>query len=353
MTSPPAAHGCRRRPERSAVAGRAAIAAGVGLGLGALLVLALPVSAAAHPLGDAATPTDLGSILGLWSLEPLPAIGMVVSTALYAWLAWLVGRAHPSHPWPRRRTARWLAAMATIALALFSPIDALSDDLGSVHMVQHMLLLMVAPPLMAASAPATLLLRASTRAERERWILPVLHSRALAVLTFPVVGWVAFAGVLWATHYSPVYDLALRDPTVHVLEHLAYLVAASLFWWPVASPDPLRWRMPAPARLLYVLLQMPQMSFLSVSILSAPRLLYEAYQGRTSVYGLDALADQANSAAIMWVVGDMMFIGAMLFIVAGWMREQEAEERRVDARLDRLGRPGRPPRAAVADRAEE
>lgn len=311
-------------------------------------LLALPSAVGAHELGVTPTATDLGSILQQWSFEPGPSVGILLSTALYLWLVRRVDRAHPAHPWPRRRLALFLLGMASLVLAVLSPIDALSDDLGTVHMVQHMLLLMAVPPLLAGSAPATLLLRASTRRVRERWVLPALHSRVLAILTFPVVGWIAFAGVLWATHYGPIYDLALRDPTVHIGEHLAYLVAASLFWWPVFSPDPLRWRMPAPARLLYVLLQMPQMSFLSVTILGAPRLLYEAYQGRTAAFGLDAMADQANSAAIMWIVGDMMFVLAMLFVVGQWMREQEVEERRVDARLDRLDRLDHQRRLAAA-----
>jgi len=246
-----------------------------------------------------------------------------------------VDRAHRGHPWPRYRTALFLAGLAAIGIALLSPIDTLSDDLATVHMVQHMLLMLVAPPLLAASGIVTLALRASSRRTRERWLLPFLHSRLVTAISFPLVGWLAFAGVLWGTHYTAIYNLALLDPTVHVLEHLAYLVAASLFWWPVFSPDPTRWRMTPPAKLLYVLLQMPHMSFLAVSVLDAPRLLYDAYANRSLAFGINPLADQQTSAAVMWISGDLMLALAMGVVLYQWMRQEEAEAVRVDARLDR------------------
>lgn len=298
--------------------------------------LAVP-AVSAHDLTASGPAPDLVSILTAWTFEPTVVVGLLAMVVAYVWLVRRVDRGHPAHPWPRRRTAFFGASVATFGLALLSPIDTLSTDLASVHMVQHMLLMMVGPPLMAASAPATLALRAATPAVRGRWLLPILHSRILAAITFPPVGWLTFTLVLWGTHYSAIYDLALLNPTVHVGEHLLYIVAACLFWWPVSSPDPLRWRLSYPAKLGYVFLQLPQMSFLSVTILGAPRLLYEAYLNRSVIYGVDPLADQATSAAIMWVGGDLMFIGSLLVIVAAWMRHEEGETRREDARLDRQG----------------
>lgn len=327
MTLYAAPHAARARSARAALA---AVLLALGVGL------AFAGSVAAHDLAAGPPRPDLLSIATAWSFDPFAATAIALSVAAYLWLVRRVDRLHPDHPWPRRRTVYFVAGMVTLALAIMSPIDTLSDDLASVHMVQHALLLMVIPPLLAASGPATLALRASTRSVRDRWLLPALHSRVLAVVTFPVVGWIAFVAVLWGTHYSPIYDLALLDPRVHIAEHVAYLVAACLFWWPIASPDPLRWRMPTPAKILYVLLQLPQMSFLSVTILTASQLLYPAYLNRSPVYGVDALSDQQASGAIMWLIGDMMFIGELLWLIAQWMREEEVATRREDARLDRL-----------------
>ncbi len=218
-------------------------------------------------------------------------------------------------------------------------------------MAQHMLLLMVAPPLFAASGPASLLLRAAPHRVRVRWILPVLHSRVVAALTYPPVAWIAFVGVMWLTHYSPIYNQALLDPNVHIAEHVSYIVAGCLFWWPVCSPDPLRWRLSPIAKLLYVMTQMPQMSFLAVTIMNADRLLYAAYANRSLVYGVTALADQQASGAVMWLAGDMMFILEILLIIAAWMRDDEAEARRADALLDRE-RSARPPSAPIEQEAQ-
>ena len=103
-------------------------------------------------------------------------------------------------------------------------------------MVQHILLTLVAPPLLALGAPITLLLRAVRPETRRRVILPILHSVPVRVMTFPVVTWLLFALAMWGTHFSPIFDRSLEDPAVHQLEHALYLVAGCLFWWPVVAP---------------------------------------------------------------------------------------------------------------------
>ena len=136
-------------------------------------------------------------------------------------------------------------------------------------MVQHVLLTLVAAPLIALAAPITLLLRVASPGTRRRWILPVLHSRVMRVLAFPVVAWLIFAAVMWVSHFSPLFDAALEDPFVHDLEHVIYLAAALLFWWPAVALDPAPWRMPHPVRALYVFLQMTQNTLLAVVIVNA------------------------------------------------------------------------------------
>jgi cytochrome c oxidase assembly factor CtaG len=110
---------------------------------------------------------------------------------------------------------------------------------------------------------------------------------------------------------------------------------AILFWIPIFSPDPSPWRMGHPARLIYLLTQMPSMSFLGVTILNASTVLYPAYLGRSIAFGLDPLADQQLSGAIMWGVGDGVFILAMGLVIWDWMKREAVETVRVDARLAR------------------
>src|SRR5262249_20146973 len=151
-----------------------------------------------------------------------------------------------------------------IVLALGSPIEYYDTTLFSVHMIQHLLLAMVAAPLLAIAAPITLVLRFSSPEARRRWILPVLHSTPVRVLSAPPVAWGILAGVMWFSHFSPLFDAALEDGTLHRLEHALYLGTAMLFWWPVVGADPSPHRLSHPARILYLALGMPLSSFLGL-----------------------------------------------------------------------------------------
>jgi cytochrome c oxidase assembly factor CtaG len=300
---------------------------------GALVALIAAAPARAHGTADVGPP-DAAAFLFGWSFEPLVAIPLIV--AAVAWIAAVrrVDAAHPANPVPRLRTAAFLAGLFAIAVALLSGIERYDTVLFSVHMVQHILLTLVAPPLIALAAPITLLLRLARPRARRRWILPALHSRAVRVVTFPVVAWVLFAGVMWATHFSGVFDRALEDPLVHDLEHAAYLGAGLLFWWPAVGLDPTPWRMSHPVRALYLFLQMPQNTFLAVAILSASAPLYEHYATLARPWGPTPLADQQAAAGIMWLVGDLLFLAAILGLVAAWMRHEERTTVIADRRAD-------------------
>ena len=199
-------------------------------------------------------------------------------------------------------------------------------------MTQHVLLAMVAAPLLALAAPITLILRVSSHETRVRWILPVLHSRVVRVLAFPVVAWLIFAAVMWGSHFSPLFDAALEDPLVHDLEHLLFLSSALLFWWPAVALDPAPWRMPHPLRALYVFLQMPQNTFLAVTILGASSVLYPHYATVVRTWGGPAIEDQRMAAGIMWLAGDLIFLVAILAILYGWMRAEARDAARTDRR---------------------
>jgi putative copper resistance protein D len=154
------------------------------------------------------------------------------------------------------------------------------------------------------------------------------------VLSHPLVGFVLFAGALWVSHFSAVYELSLENNLVHYLEHAVFLFVALLFWWPMVGRDPSRWRLPYPVRLAVMLLQMVQGAFLGVAILGASAPLYAHYAGLHLGY-ITPLADQQAAGAIMWVGGGAGFLLWSGLILADWMRAEEAEAVLVDARLDR------------------
>lgn len=299
------------------------------------LAFGAPATTLAHGASQGPPPTDPLGIALAWHIDLTLILALAVAAAVYVSAARSVDAAHTGNRWPRRRTAAYLAGILAVGLALLSPVDTLSDDLLTVHMVQHLLLVAVAAPLFAASGIGTLALRAAPVDVRSRYLLPFLHSRLITALTFPVVGWVAFAGVMWGSHFTTLYNAALLDDSVHAIEHLLYLAAASLFWWPLLSPDPLRWRLHPGAKLLALLAQMPPMSFLAVTIVGAAAPLYAAYLGRTDAFGIDALSDQRVAGSLMWLTGDLAFLIPGAVLLAALVRHEEAEAKRVDARLDR------------------
>jgi putative copper resistance protein D len=308
---------------------------GTALALAAPLAVVAAAPAAAHGLAPADPPTPAGLLLG-WSFEP--ALMLPLMGAVAAWLALVrrVNRAHPGHPVPRRRTVAFLGGLLAIAVALQSGIERYDTTLFSIHMIQHLLLTLVAAPLLVLGAPITLLLRAATPSARKRWILPVLQSRAARLLGHPVVTGIVFAGVMWGSHFSPLFDLALEDPLVHDLEHLVFLGAALLFWWPAVGLDPGPHRLSHPARILYTFLQMPQNTFLAVAVSFAPAPLYPHYATLTRDWGPDPLLDQQIAGAIMWVGGDLLFLLAILGIVLDWSRSEERHSQAAERRADRV-----------------
>src|SRR5688572_304096 len=301
------------------------------LGLGAVCWLAAAGSVSAHGPVPAEPPSAATLLLG-WTFEPLPTLGIAVAAAWWWWAVRRVNAAHPSNAVPVRRSVAFAAGLLALAVALLSGVDRYDTTLFSIHMVQHVLLTLVAAPLIALAAPITLVLRVASPETRRRWVLPILHARLVRILAFPVVAWLIFAGVMWVSHFSALFDAALEDPLVHDLEHALFLGAALLFWWPAVALDPAPWRMPHPARALYVFLQMPQNTFLAVVLLGAQAALYPHYATLARTWGPTPLADQQAAAGIMWLVGDAIFLVAVMAIVVGWMRAEARDSGRNDRR---------------------
>jgi putative copper resistance protein D len=297
--------------------------------LAALATLMAAGPVAAHGPVPAEPPSPRTLLLG-WTVEPVPALGILVALLWWRWAVHAVDAAHPGNPVPRRRTIAFLGGMTAIAVALMSGIARYDTTLFSVHMVQHILLTLVAAPLIALSAPITLVLRASSAATRRRWILPILHARLIQVLSFPVVAWLAFAIVMWGTHFTPLFNAALEDPFIHDLEHVLYIGAGLLFWWPAVALDPAPWRMAHPVRALYTFLQMTQNTFLSVVLLNAQTVLYPHYATLVRSWGPPPLVDQQLAAGIMWVAGDLIFLSAIMAILVGWSRAEARDAPRAD-----------------------
>ena len=269
-------------------------------------------------------------ILASWLLEPPVTLGLIVAGALYVHAEERVRRARGGRRVTGRHRWYFFGGLIAIFAALESPIDAGAQTSFSVHMVQHLLLTMVAAPLLVLGAPVTLALQAWPGVARRR-ILSLLHSAPIRFLANPLVAWALFFGFMWASHMTGLYEATLRSAGIHTAEHLAYLVTALLFWLPVVAVDPAPSHLSYPARIFYLFLAMPAMAFLGLAIFSTQHVLYPAY---AAVEGTArALADQRVAGALMWTGGMFLIVPALAFVLFDWMRADEREARRVDERL--------------------
>lgn len=287
-----------------------------------------PVAAYAHGAGTA-RPSFPGVLLR-WEFDPLFMVGVALAGYLYFRLVHRVNRAHPGNRFARARQVAFAGGLGVLVVAVASPVAAYDTDLFAVHMVQHLLILMLAAPLLLLGTPVTLLMRAASPRVRKEVILPLLHSGPLRAVSFPVVTWGLLMAVLWVSHFSPLFDGALENSWLHRAEHGLYLGAALLFWWPAIGHDPSPWRMNHPMRALYVFLQMPQNSFLAVAIANATRVIFPHYESIARGWGPSPLEDQQWAGYIMWIGGDIGFLVALGCIIYGWVKHEEKAAERGD-----------------------
>jgi cytochrome c oxidase assembly factor CtaG len=285
-------------------------------------------------------------VLGTWSVDPGLSLTLLACAAIYLRAAWRTTRAPPGaipaarlrRPWPRRRTAAFLAGLAAVALALESGLDGYAEQMLSIHMIQHLVLILVAPPLLLAGAPITLALRGLAPGPR-RALARALRSRVMGALSHPATGLLAFGAVMLSTHLTPLFELALTHPLVHVAEHMLYLTSGLLFWAVLIAPGPRARRLDGLGEVVYLLLGMPLMSVVGVILETDGSPRYAEYLAPARRLGISALGDQRLAGALMWVAATMV-MGAIALGVA-W-RSILAEERRAVARESYADKPQAP-----------
>lgn len=267
-----------------------------------------------------------------WHVHPLVSAAIVLNAAAYS--AGAVRASRNAGRWPRRRTAAFLAGLVVLAVSLQSGLDSYGTELLSVHMAQHVLLTLVAPPLLLLGAPVTLALRTLSGRSR-RLLAATVTSRAARAVVHPVIAWPAFTAVLVGSHLTPFYDAAVRSEALHGLEHFLYLAGAVLFWAPLVGSDPLpRSEQPA-LRILYLLLAMPPMALVGAVLAYADSVRYPAYLEPARTLGASALEDQVAGGMIMWLGGSAILVAATLAV--GWAALAREERRQAarDAYADR------------------
>ena len=262
------------------------------------------------------------NILAAWSFPIVPFITLAITLIIYlrGWRAIHQTRPHQLPPW---RAATFFAGILSLWIALASPIDALDDYLLAAHMIQHFILMSIAPPLIILGAPAVPILRGLPRSFTRTVVGPLLSNRAfhtaLRLLTHPMTAWLLMNAIYLGWHVPFMFELTFRSDSIHDFEHFCFFATSILFWWPIVQPWPQQSRFNAWLIILYLLTSDLVNTGLSAFLCFSGRLLYPSYGIVDPPFGLDALNDQIAAGAFMWVFGSLVFLAPAIYFTARFL----------------------------------
>jgi putative membrane protein len=279
--------------------------------LGSFLILCCS-PADAHGLADSLTSASA------WTADPLIVLPLYSLAILY-----LIGanRLWANAGFGRGTTALQLAyfwiGWTTLTLALLSPLHALSEQFLSAHMVEHELIMVVAAPLLVLSRPLGTLLWALPEAWRRPMALQISSPFGWAwrCLTIPALATALHSFIIWAWHFPALFNAALANPWLHMLQHVCFLLVAVIFWWAILNVP----RTQLSVSALHLFITMIAMTALGALIALSPHLLYGTYQGNSEAYWRSDLDDQQLAGVIMWVPGCAIYALAALALLGKWI----------------------------------
>ncbi len=253
-----------------------------------------------------------------WNWEPSILIATVLITGLYLYaIGPLRKRYFPEEPVKTGQTVSFLLGIFFMFLSLVSPLDELGDSyLFSAHMVQHLVLTMIGPPLLVIGTPGW-------------FIKPLVRNkiafRVAKALTYPAVAFVLYNVDFWLWHAPPLYNATLENQNIHILEHLTFIVFGILNWWPIFSQSKDLPRLSIGGQILYLFLSGMPSVLLGAGLTFSPP-LYAPYIAAPRVWGISAATDQQLGGLIMWVPVSISYIVVMSVLFIRWMQQQEAKQ---------------------------
>jgi cytochrome c oxidase assembly factor CtaG len=275
--------------------------------------------------------STLDAFLRSWPFDPWLIAALLLPAFLYL-RGWMILCRRDPERWHGGRLAAFWGGLTLLFIALGSPIEPFASLLLQVHMLQHLLLMMFVPPLLWLGTPLLPLLRGLPRPVRIHWIVPILRSPMLRRLgewlTHPARALPLFVAVAWIWHAPALYEIALRSNSWHYLQHLCFLAAGLLFWYPVVRPHPSRPRWSRWLLVPYLLLADVQNTALSALLTFANRVLYPYYAETPRLGGMSALEDQAAAGVLMWVPGSLVFL-LPLFALGVQLMSGQARDRTI------------------------
>jgi len=287
-------------------------------------------------------PPSLWHYLTLWRLDVL-VFGVLISCA-YFYTKWFVRLRRRGDGWPVGRLVAWYAGLLTAAVATTSGLATYGRIVFSDHMVQHMLLGMMAPVLLVLGAPISLALRAlpssgpnDPRGAREQ-LLALLHSRVVRVLTNPIVALLLFVSAPYMVYFSNLFEVAMRNHWAHEAMHVHFVLVGYLFYETLIGTDPLPNRASYPLRLLALVASMPFHAFFAIALMQSSSVIASSYYALVDPsWAPNRLADQTGGAAFAWAFGELPALIAMLVLLIQWSRADTREAKRQDRQADRDG----------------
>ncbi len=260
---------------------------------------------------DVSGPPFPNGILVAWSFPLVPFIALALLLIIYL-RGWRAAHKTRPHELPEWRAACFVAGLFSLWIALASPIDALDDYLLTAHMIQHFILMSIAPPLVMLGAPAVPLLRGLPRILIRRALGPLLRQgwfHALSrFVTHPVVAWLAMNIAYLGWHVPVMFELTFQSEQIHDFEHLCFFLTSLLFWWVVLMPWPARRRWPRWTVIPYLLSSDILNTILSAILAFSGRVLYPSYASAERISFLSPLNDQIAAGSEMWVLNSIVFL---------------------------------------------
>ena len=251
-----------------------------------------------------------------WVGRPV-VVGLTAGGLIYT-AGWRECRRRLSGRMARSQLAAFLGGLACLFLAIASPLDSAADTLLSAHMVQHSLLFIVAPGLLLVGQPLLPLLGGLPDSLRRSLVAPLLRRRSVRAaahaLVHPLAALLLSSVIFWSWHFPGLYQLALRLPAVHMVEHASFLAGGLLFWFPVVQPWPSRPRWPRAAMIPYLLAADVQNSVLAAVLTFSDRVVYPFYEFHRPATEAAALNDQVLAGVIMWVPMSLAYLVPAAFL---------------------------------------
>jgi putative membrane protein len=258
-----------------------------------------------------------------WTLEPGALVGVAIAGGAYV-ARWrtvrTAGSKRAAADAPVWRLCCFIGALLVALVALVSPLDALADQLFFMHMVQHVLLLDLVP-ILAILGFTKVILRPVTRTVHDL-------ERRTGALASPAFAVVLYVGVIWLWHIPAAYDVALRHPVVHLLEHITFLLAGSLYWWHLLSPIRARLRLGGMGPVVYMASTKLFVGALGMGLAFAPTAIYSYYVHHARVWGISAHDDQSIAGFIMAVEQSLVMGVALVVLFMRALAESEREQQR-------------------------